>query len=147
MIASVASPTNPSTARATTDEAARQRLDDAAAKAKAAAAPTTEQEPAAVVTLSPQGAEHAASTPSLEQKTAADASAAADKPVDNRADSSAPKSNKPDLAYEAADTDKDSKVSTFEKQSYHFRHPEINAYKVVAQDSGSGASNSSSSIA
>lgn len=36
----------------------------------------------------------------------------------------APRPPKPDLAYEAADTDKDGKISSYEQQSYNFRHPE-----------------------
>jgi len=35
-----------------------------------------------------------------------------------------PRPPKPDLAYEAADTDKDGKISSYEQQSYNFRHPE-----------------------
>lgn len=60
-------------------------------------AQAVEPEPAAVVSISAQAA--------------------------SQAEEAAPKSNKPDLAYEPADTDKDGKISTYEQQSYDFRRP------------------------
>ena len=43
----------------------------------------------------------------------------------------ASKSNKPDLAYEAADTDKDGRISAYEQQSYAFRHPDLGISKTT----------------
>lgn len=122
MIASVAS-TAPTVRPSADDTAAKQRLDaakQAQAQQATAAAVTaaSTDEPAAVVSISKQGAEQAT------------AKAA---PPQAAAEESTPKSNKPALAYEAADTDQDGKISAFEQQSYDFRHPAaLKAYTELA---------------
>ena len=52
---------------------------------------------------------------------------------------SSPSGNKPALAYEAADTDTDNKISAYEQQSYDFRHPELRTYAAVAKESAAAA--------
>ena len=70
----------------------------------AGAAGAAEADSAAVVSISPQGASQA---------------------------TVASKSNKPELAYEAADTDKDGRISAYEQQSYAFRHPDLGISKTT----------------
>lgn len=118
MIASVAS-TAPTVRPSTEDIAAKQRLEAAkqAQAQQATSAASSTEEPAAFVSISKQGAAQATARSGSTQ-------AAAD---------STPKSNKPALAFEAADTDQDSKISTFEQKSYDFRHPAaLKAYTELA---------------
>jgi hypothetical protein len=113
------------------DDAAKPRLDEAASRLRATTTPAsaTEQASAAVVTISRQGASQAAETEAAPAET---------RPAAAKAAETTPKSNKPDLAYEAADTDKDSKISAYEQQSYGFRHPDLRAYTALAQDGNAG---------
>ena len=125
MIASVAN-TAPTVRPRADETAAKQRLDAAkqaqAQQATAAATAASTEESAAVVSISKQGAEQATAKAAPPQAAAAAA-----------AEESTPKSNKPALAYEAADTDQDGKISAFEQQSYGFRHPAaLKAYAELA---------------
>ena len=139
MIASVAS-TAPNVRPGPEDTAAaalqKQRLEATKqAQGRQAVAASSTDEAAAVVSISKQGAEQATAKAAAPETAtaAATATAATDEGL---------KSNKPALAYEAADTDQDGKISAFEQQSYDFRHPQLRAYDAVAQD-GSADPNSS----
>ena len=107
MIAPVSS-TSPSVRNATDEAAAKLRLE--AAKPAPIAPSNAAGEAAAVVSISKQGADKAIASPEAVP---------------------ALKSNKPALAYEAADTDLNGKISTYEKQSYDFRHPQVETYKAL----------------
>ena len=137
MIASVAS-TAPNVRPGPEDTAAaalqKQRLEATKqAQGQQAVAASSTDEAAAVVSISKQGAEQATAKAAAPETATAAATAATDEGL---------KSNKPALAYEAADTDQDGKISAFEQQSYDFRHPQLRAYDAVAQD-GSADPNSS----
>ena len=137
MIASVAS-TAPNVRPGPEDTAAaalqKQRLEATKqAQGQQAVAASSTDEAAAVVSISKQGAEQATAKAAAPETATAAATAATEEGL---------KSNKPALAYEAADTDQDGKISAFEQQSYDFRHPQLRAYDAVAQD-GSADPNSS----
>jgi hypothetical protein len=93
--------------RQTSDEAVRRP--DVPARPEAAA---PAEDDLTVVTISAQAASQVA-----EPDAQAEAEPAPEPTV-------TPRPPKPDLAYEAADTDKDGKISSYEQQSYNFRHPE-----------------------
>ena len=137
MIASVAS-TAPNVRPGPEDTAAaalqKQRLEATKqAQGQQAVAASSTDEAAAVVSISKQGAEQATAKAAAPETATAAATAATEEGL---------KSNKPALAFEAADTDQDGKISAFEQQSYDFRHPQLRAYDAVAQD-GSADPNSS----
>ena len=136
MIASVAS-TAPNVRPGPEDTAAaalqKQRLEATKqAQGQQTVAASSTEEAAAVVSISKQGADQATAKAAAPETATAAAAAATDEGL---------KSNKPALAYEAADTDQDGKISAFEQQSYDFRHPQLRAYDAVAQD-GSADPNS-----
>jgi hypothetical protein len=127
MIASVTSTTS-LPHQAADDTAAKLRL-EAASKAAPPVQKAATEEPAAVVTISRQGADQATTSPPAEAAGSGSGTAVNGAQTDA---SATPKSNKPALAYEAADTDQDGKISAYEQQSYDFRHPQVQAYKAVA---------------
>ena len=127
MISALPSTTVPPPARSVTEPAASPRTPSLAPAAQTQALEVEGAE-STVVTLSDAASRPPAADPA---PTPTSAPAPAPAPA-STATAEAPASLKPELAYEAADVDKDGKVSVLEQQVYDFRNPAVAAARAEA---------------